>query len=604
MDEVYDQALSRLSKQDTDAEVRACAEDCIGDLWIAAPEIVKTKGLKEWEFICRPSGKTEGAVKVVTKVAKEAPVGDDWANGCVQRLINLLQKSGRAGKAEVFGALEVLLKSYSAGVPPSLPSALVPVIRPYITTADISLLAQGLTILSILLELSPSTTFQQVESDLLNSMHLVPNLVIASEKAPKTENSPANVARCIAQVVKNSQGVAAGVIAEYSKNIKSSSKAKPSLVILSLLIVGELGRFIDMSNQKEVFNNSIEHFASDQEEIRSAAAFAAGNIAIGNLQQFLPAIVKMVETDPKKRFLALHAAKELEGVADFLWTPLFANSQNAEEATRNVAAACLGKLATTQPSKYLPQLHAKIRDTSPATRATVVSAIRYTFADASQSYDELLSPLLVDFLSLMVDDDLTVRRLAISSLNSAARTKPHLVRDHLKSLLPNLYKETDVNPDLVRTVQMGPWTHKVDDGLETRKTAYETMYTLLDTCLAKLDLHVFLSRVLPGLSDDSDEIKVISHMMLFRLSQVAPTAVSQRLDEATPQLEKTMKGATVTKDTVKQDLERAAELQRSALRAIAALSKVGAGVSPKFDAFVEEIRKSQTWGTEFKELTA
>jgi hypothetical protein len=31
-----------------------------------------------------------------------------------------------------------------------------------------------------------------------------------------------------------------------------------------------------MSNQKEVFNNSIEHFASDQEEIRSAAAFAPG----------------------------------------------------------------------------------------------------------------------------------------------------------------------------------------------------------------------------------------------------------------------------------------------------------------------------------------
>jgi len=47
-------------------------------------------------------------------------------------------------------------------------------------------------------------------------------------------------------------------------------------------------------------------------------------------------------------------------------------------------------------------------------------------------------------------------------------------------------------------------------------------------------------------------------MMLFRLAQVAPAAVSLRLDEATPQLEKTMKGATVTKDTVKQDLERAA----------------------------------------------
>jgi cullin-associated NEDD8-dissociated protein 1 len=40
-----------------------------------------------------------------------------------------------------------------------------------------------------------------------------------------------------------------------------------------------------------------------------------------------------------------------------LWVPLFENSENSEETTRNVAAACLGKLATTHPSRYLPQLH-------------------------------------------------------------------------------------------------------------------------------------------------------------------------------------------------------------------------------------------------------
>ncbi|KAJ3744337.1 TATA-binding protein interacting [Lentinula detonsa] len=149
---------------------------------------------------------------------------------------------------------------------------------------------------------------------------------------------------------------------------------------------------------------------------------------------------------------------------------------------------------------------------------------------------------------------------------------------------------------------MRPWTHKVDDGLEARKTAYETMYTFLDTCLHKLDLRLFLERVVLGLADDLDETKVICHMMLFRLSQVAPTAVSQRLDEATPQLEKTMKGATVTKDIVKQDLERAAELQQSALRAVAALSKIGAGVSPKYDAFTKDLKKNSMWGAELKEL--
>lgn len=75
----------------------------------------------------------------------------------------------------------------------------------------------------------------------------------------------------------------------------------------------------------------------------------------------------------------------------------------------------------------------------------------------------------------------TVRRLALSALNSAARTKPHLIREHLPTILPGLYQETVINPDLIRTVQMGPWTHKVDDGLEARKTAYETLYTLVST---------------------------------------------------------------------------------------------------------------------------
>jgi hypothetical protein len=86
-----------------------------------------------------------------------------------------------------------------------------------------------------------------------------------------------------------------------------------------------------MSNQSENFTVAIEHFSSEQEETRAAAAFAAGNeficylldvplsiaswfpgnIAIGNLHQFLPAIIKIIENDPKKRLLALHAAKEV-----------------------------------------------------------------------------------------------------------------------------------------------------------------------------------------------------------------------------------------------------------------------------------------------------
>ncbi|KAL6300990.1 TIP120-domain-containing protein [Sparassis latifolia] len=645
VDRVYTEATQRLSNHDTDAEVRACAENCIGDLWICATDMVKTKNRREWDAMCRTTGRTDGAVQVITRVAREVEIGDDWVNGCIQWLVILLKKSGRTGKSDMFTCLDALLRRYKVCIPTDLPSVLIPVLKIYITNTDISLLAQALAIVALLLELAPSTTFPEVEQGLLSDIyiiahsplvsgaafesvlaffatlveadmqiatHVVPNLVISIEQAPKAEASQSNVARCIGQVVKSQRGVAAGTIAEFTRHLKPASKAKPSQVVLSLLVMGEIGRFIDMSPQHEIFNFAIERFTAEQEEIRTAAAFAAGNMSVGSLHHFLPVIVKIVEHDAEKRLLALHALKEvvthcshsqLENVADMLWVPLFENSDNSEETTRNVAAACLGKLTTTHPARYLPQLHERIRDENPAARATVLSAIRYTFAESANSYDELLNSLLMDFLSLITDSDLTVRRLALQALNSAARSKPHLIRDHLPTILPNLYMETVINPDLIRTVQMGPWTHKVDDGLEPRKTAYETLYTLLDTCLAKLDLHEFLGHVLTGLLDESDEVKVICHMMLFRLAQVAPTAVAQRLDDITPPLEKSMKGATVTKDTVKQDLERAAELQRSTLRAIVALSKISQqGISPRFDVLVESTRRSSEWGQDFVEL--
>lgn len=150
-------------------------------------------------------------------------------------------------------------------------------------------------------------------------------------------------------------------------------------------------------------------------ESHSVISFFLGNIAVGNLHHFLPVIVKMIEQDAAKRLLSLHALKEvvthcshvqLETVAEVLWVPLFQNSEDSEEITRNVAAACLGKLATTAPSRYLPQLQARVHDASPAARATVISAIRYTFAEPSRSYDELLSTYIMEFLSLISDSDL------------------------------------------------------------------------------------------------------------------------------------------------------------------------------------------------------
>ena len=59
---------------------------------------------------------------------------------------------------------------------------------------------------------------------------------------------------------------------------------------------------------------------------------------------------------------------------------------------------------------------------------------------------------------------------------------------------------------------MGPFKHEVDDGLDLRKAAFECMYTLLDTCVDRLDVFEFLSHVQDGLKDHYD-IKVNMNMI-------------------------------------------------------------------------------------------
>lgn len=106
---VYNEAIARLSNHVTDAEVRSCAEDVIGDLWLNAPDTVLAKGGQEWEYVRRTTGRTDGAIKVVTRVAREADVTGQWVDGCVEWATKLLTKNGRTGKAEVFECLTVLL---------------------------------------------------------------------------------------------------------------------------------------------------------------------------------------------------------------------------------------------------------------------------------------------------------------------------------------------------------------------------------------------------------------------------------------------------------------------------------------------------------------
>ena len=167
------------------------------------------------------------------------------------------------------------------------------------------------------------------------------------------------------------------------------------------------------------------------------------------------------------------------------------------------------------PAALLPKLKASLTSQSALMRTTVVTAMKFTISDQPQAIDQLLKSEIGHFLATLRDPDLNVRRVALVAFNSAAHNKPSLIRDLLKDVLPQLYNETQKRKELIREVEMGPFKHEVDDGLDLRKAAFECMYTLLDTCIDRLDIFEYLNHVIDGLKDHYD-IKMLTYLMVAR----------------------------------------------------------------------------------------
>ncbi|CAF0993475.1 unnamed protein product [Rotaria sordida] len=372
------------------------------------------------------------------------------------------------------------------------------------------------------------------------------------------------------------------------------SKCSDSIKILALLCLGETGKYTDLaqssSNLQQIL---LDIFSSPSDDLRTAASYTLGYIGIRNLNSHIPFLLnEIARSQTKRQYLLLHSLREiiayqshenlpqLDEHIDSIWRTLFAHCECPEEGTRNVVAECLGKLTLLKPEKLLPILretfinHAeKQQSSSPYVRSTIITAIKFTIVDQPQHIDTILKGYIKDFLNGLEDKDIDVRRVALVMFNSAAHNKPMLIRDLLKELLPKLYNETRVRPELIREVEMGPFKHTVDDGLDLRKAAYECMYTLLDTCLDKLDMFDYLTYVEDGLKQDHYDIRMLTFLMVVRLSILCPTIVLQRLDRLVQPL-KAILQLKVKANSIKQEFEKHDELRRAAIKVFLALQQI------------------------------
>uniref|UniRef100_A0A8D3CSA6 TATA-binding protein interacting (TIP20) domain-containing protein n=1 Tax=Scophthalmus maximus TaxID=52904 RepID=A0A8D3CSA6_SCOMX len=640
--EVFSATLKRLKATDIDQEVKERAITCMGHMVCHLGDHMGAE-LQGVLAIFLERLKNEitrlTAVRTFTLVAA-SPIKADLSSVLPEALSVLgsfLRKNQRALKLGSLACLTALVTHHAAGIKPAALEPVLSELPALVDEDDMHVSQVSVALLTVMAAVCPSSlakisssvlpgVFRLVHSPLLqggalaaildfikalvgsktSSMgysQLLRSLTEPFHSSPSSDGvvvhrqSYRSVARCVAALTsacpKETPATVSGLIQEVSvRNPGSPESAR----VLALLSLGEVGRSGSLGGSREVQAVILEAFTSSSEEVKTAASCALGGLAVGSLSDYLPFLLKEICTQPRRQYLLLHSLKEVISACpacglsphmESIWSLLVQSCECPEEGTRNLVAECLGKLTSLEPAQLLPRLKQQLKAGSPLARSTVVTAIKFTIVEQPAPIDSLLKDCIGE--STLQDKDVNVRRVALVMFNSAAHNKPCLIRGLLGSVLPHLYQETRVRKDLIREVEMGPFKHTVDDGLDVRKAAFECMYTLLDGCLEGLDVLQFLDHVEEGLKDHYD-IRMLTFLMLARLVSLCPAAVLQRLDRLVEPLKATCT-TKVKAGSVKQEFEKQDELRRSAMRAVAALLAVpDVERSPSMAEFANQIR--------------
>lgn len=82
-------------------------------------------------------------------------------------------------------------------------------------------------------------------------------------------------------------------------------------LFLKIINVGTLCRCRDLSGIGSLKQVVLDSFLSQSEEVKAAASYTLGNVAVGNLPEYLLFILSAIEKQPKRQYLLLHSLKEV-----------------------------------------------------------------------------------------------------------------------------------------------------------------------------------------------------------------------------------------------------------------------------------------------------
>lgn len=384
--------------------------------------------------------------------------------------------------------------------------------------------------------------------------------------------------------------------------------------LLAVCALGELGRRVDVSKQKP---SPIEALtaalgggeANEADEGRTVAAAALGSCVAGAPHE-LSGLLDDLDAEPCPReyllLIALrevvaHAPKEhTEGVAlRIVQRLLRAVTASSQETVADSASECAGALAAIAPKAVAqhfldPLLQAsetKHRASAATCARSATSAKHATDTSVEEALVERLEPLL----KLLDDDDLDCKKQALGLVHAAAHNRLSLLAKHAAFVEARL--ATLAALKIEHVVDLGPFKHKVDDGLPLRKAALAALATLVDRA-AITNVPGCVDVVAGALADKNADVQAQAHQLLVKLCALDAPAVLAKADAICAPLDKSIH-KKIKEGTAKDD--RAWGLVRSALRAALAVKELPGGC-PGADALLEKARGKEKLAAELTAL--
>jgi len=435
-------------------------------------------------------------------------------------------------------------------------------------------------------------SFDQFKNELIKAA--VPKLSRSSYSA---------IAQCLSVLILASAAKDTKSIGEIIKLVDSKNDAHAQV---SLLAIGELGKSgQDLStSDKNLEGKVFAAFSCESESVKWAASFALGNIAVGNMQKYVPSLIAMINAHSDRQYLLLNSLKEIithysstQQLAKLLLpfsksiTPLLLkHGSSNDEGVRAMIAECLGKFAVID-AKIFEEIEKLLSSKDVNTRATMATSIKYGLNKSNKF--TIPQAAVAAFLQTLGDGDLLVKRQTFLSINTILRVNSRLIVSELERLLPILFAATVTNQALIREVDLGPFKHRVDDGLPLRKAAFTCMDSLLDSTPHKIDLFEFIKFLKNGLVDESPDIQMLTYQIFYKVGTFHGSAIVGVLDELPTVL---MKGIKSKMNEAKgnKDSERAKDILRAACKALYTLRNVpNVNKARKFVTFYSRVEKTK-----------